>query len=377
MQTVKILHCADVHIGASESFLGSAAQSRRFETLLTFERIIKTADEQNVELLLIAGDLFDSNAIEQTFIDRTLAAIASIPRIKVIFAGGNHDPITPDSPFSRFQLPENLYILDTEDDVFEPEDMGVRIYGRSFADFSLQGKPRFSILPPKDDKINIMVMHGELSSDLNSRYNSITQGFIAGSGMDYIALGHIHKRTGVGKIGDTYCAYCGCPEGQGFDETEEKGVYIGEVKKGGCDLQFVPISKRLHICESVDISECADTSETITLIKKQLTNSYGEGYAENLYKIILTGTVGENTDIDPTEIASRLSELIYFVKVSDRTEIKPDLEALAGEKTLKGIFVKRMLERIEKAEDSEAPALRRALSLGLKAFKGEVQYHED
>ena len=45
MDTVKILHCADLHIGAQESFLGEKSLSRRLETLLTFERIIELARE--------------------------------------------------------------------------------------------------------------------------------------------------------------------------------------------------------------------------------------------------------------------------------------------------------------------------------------------
>ena len=68
METVKILHCADLHIGAAESFLGALAKSRRAETLITFEKIISLAKEEEVKLLLIAGDLFDSNNIEESFV---------------------------------------------------------------------------------------------------------------------------------------------------------------------------------------------------------------------------------------------------------------------------------------------------------------------
>ena len=101
MNSVKILHCADVHIGASESFLGHGASARRFETLLTFERIIAAAKESGAEIILIAGDLFDSNTIEQTFFDRVFSAIAAVPEIRVVVACGNHDPLNADSPFKK------------------------------------------------------------------------------------------------------------------------------------------------------------------------------------------------------------------------------------------------------------------------------------
>lgn len=377
MHRVKILHCADVHIGAAESFLGTGAASRRYETLLTFERIVAAAKESGTQLLLIAGDLFDSNGIEQTFFERTFEAIASAPEIKVIVACGNHDPLTADSPFKKLSLPKNLYVLGVEDDVISFDELGVRVYGKSFSEVHLKGRARFSILPPNDDKINLMVIHGDLSSDLNSDYNAITQGFIEQSGMDYIALGHVHKRTGVSLVGGSFCAYCGCPEGQGFDETDQKGVYIGEVSKGACDLKFLPISKRQHICEFVNVSDCKNSVEAAEHIAHKLEEKYGTQYGENLYKIILSGEVDENCELGITELVSRLQEKLYFVKVSDRTEIKPDLDALSGEKSLKGIFVKRMLARIETASEDEKPIIRRALTLGLRAFRGELDPNED
>lgn len=377
MQTVKILHCADVHIGASESFLGHGATIRRFETLLTFERIIAAAKENNTQIILIAGDLFDSNQIEQTFFDRVFAAVSSVPEIRVVVACGNHDPLNADSPFKKMPLPQNLFVMGEDDGVISFDDLKTRVYGRSFTQVHMQGKPRFSMLVPNDDYINLMVIHGDLSSDLNSDYNAITQGFISESGMDYIALGHVHKRTGVGRVGKTYCAYCGCPEGQGFDETDQKGVYIGDVSKGGCNLKFLPVSKRQHICEKIELSGNVSSDTVSNTAINQLREKYGENFGENLYKIVLVGEIDENCDISTAEITGRLSEMLYFVKVSDRTEIRPDLEALSGEKTLKGIFVRRMLDKIESAGDEEKPQLRRALTLGLRAFREELKFDED
>lgn len=378
MHFVKILHCADVHIGASESFLGHGATARRFETLLTFERIIAAAKENGTQIILIAGDLFDSNNIEQTFFDRVFAAVSAVPEIRVVVACGNHDPLNADSPFKRMTLPKNLYVMGEDDGVITFDDLKTRVYGRSFTQVHMQGKPRFSLLVPNDDFINLMVIHGDLSSDLNSDYNAVTQNFISESGMDYIALGHVHKRTGIGRVGKTYCAYCGCPEGQGFDETDQKGVYIGEVSKGACNLNFLPVSKRQHICEKVILSGDDISSDAISeTVIRTLYEKYGETFGENLYKIELVGEISENCEINTAEITGRLAEKLYFVKVADNTEIKPDLEALSGEKTLKGIFVKRMLDRINAAGEEEKAPLRRALTLGLRAFGEELKFSED
>lgn len=376
MNSVKILHCADIHIGAAESSLGALSTNRRAETLIAFEKIINLAKEEKVDILLIAGDLFNSNTIEKSFTDRVFECFAAIPHIKIVYAAGNHDPLNADSPFAKYTLPQNLFVLDTKDCFVEFCDLNTRVYGRSFKEVYMQGVSNFS-LQTDDNFINLMCIHGELRGDLGSDYNSITSDFVKTSGMDYIALGHVHKRTDIGKIGDTYVAYCGCPEGQGFDELGEKGVYVGKISKGACELQFVPVCKRMHISENVDISGLLSSNEVADKVLQHTKEKYADTFADNLYKIILIGELDEGTNLSLPEISARLNDTLYFAKLRDKTEIKVDFEALSQENTLKGIFVRNMLARIENAESQEEKSkLKYALSIGIKAFSGEVNYDE-
>ena len=370
MNSVKILHTADIHIGAVDSFLGANAQSRRFETLITFERIIDTAIENGVQLIAVAGDLFDNDNPETVFVDAVFNKIANCG-IKIVYCAGNHDPLNANSPFVSRALPENLFVLGKEDQCIVFEDISTRVYGRSFDSAYLKGNEVFTLDVPNDDFINIMVQHGELKGDLGSDYNSITPKFVKKSGMDYIALGHIHKRTPVGKIDNTFFAYCGCPEGQGFDELDQKGVYMGTVSKGKCDLEFVPVSKREHIHQKIDITDVSDITSHILSV---LSEKY-ENFADNLYKIELIGEIDPDLELSIPEITTRLSEKLYFVKIKDSTEYKIDLELLAKDPSLKGIFVKNMLAKMEQAENKEP--YKKALKIGLKAFKSEVNYIED
>ena len=102
----------------------------------------------------------------------------------------------------------------------------------------------------------------------------------------------------------------------------------------------------------------------------------GENFADNLYKIVLTGEIPETLDIDKNEIAERLKSVTYFAKVYDETSIKFDLQKIKNEVTLRGIFVKNMLEKI--ASDKENKTIyERALKIGLKAFEKEVNFDED
>lgn len=376
MKPVKILHCADIHIGAEEAFLGARAQSRRAETLITFEKIVNIARENSVDIILIAGDLFNSNNIEKPFVERVFECLACVPDIKVVFAAGNHDPLNAESPFKKYSAPKNVFVLETKDCFVEFKELNTRVYGKSFKEVYMTGESRFS-LEADPEFINIMCIHGEVRADLGSNYNSITNAFIETSRMDYMALGHVHKCSGINKIGNTYFAYCGCPEGLGFDELNEKGIYLGEISKDICSLRFVPTAKRMHICEQIDVGEESSSSRISDRITDVLKQKYKDTYTENLYKIILTGEIDEGTVISVPEITARLNDFLYFAKVKNKTELKVDLELLSKEKSLKGIFVKNMLGKIDSADETEKESLKAALNLGLKAFVGEVSYDED
>lgn len=376
MKTVKILHCADVHIGAAESFLGEKAQSRRFETLITFEKIVDLAIKENVKVVAMAGDIFDSNSIEESFFSAVFKKIAEAENIKFIFAAGNHDPLDMKSPFLRKKLPENLYVLGAQDDCLVFDELSLCVYGRSFDSAFLRGKDQIRLTQSGRDYVNLMVQHGDLSGDMNSEYNAITQNFIASSGMDYIALGHIHKRSNIEKIGNTYFAYSGCAEGHGFDEPGEKGVYIGEIGKGICQLTFVPLNRRMYLTEKISIENITTNTQAAETIISALKLKHGDNFTENFYKISITGA-GMSGGLDLEEIKSRLSEKLYFVKLKDKTELSVDLSVLSKEASLKGIFVKNMLEAINSADESEKEKYKNALKTGLSAFLSEVSFDAD
>ena len=184
------------------------------------------------------------------------------------------------------------------------------------------------------------------------------------------------QRTEIGKIGDTFCAYCGCSEGQGFDELGEKGVYIGTVSKGKVELNFESVCRRMHIAEDINIEGIPSSPEIADAILSKLQEKYGENFAENLYKITLKGNLPKNTEINITEILERLENNVYFAKIKDKTEPSQNLEELASENSLKGIFVKKMLEKIA-LDDQNKERYIYALKLGLKAFNTEGELYED
>lgn len=374
---IRFLHTADLHLGASVSASPSVANERRQEALLTLERLFSICKNNEIPLMLIAGDLLENNSVEPKFFEGFLRQVSANPEITVVFSAGNHDPLTADSPFLNYSLPENLIVLSTEDDCVEIESLPVRIYGKSFGSVYMAGKTNFSIPVTEDEKLNIMVLHGDFAGDSLGEYNPISRQFIELSKMDYIALGHIHSFSPPEKIGKTYFAYPGTPEPHGFDETGVKGAIAGEISKNEFRYEFIPCARRSYEVVNADVSAAANGAEATEIIKNILKEKFGDSYENNFYKIILEGEISANAVLDCDEIRTRLNEGIYFVKLRDNTVLHTDLQVLRNENSIKGKFVNLMLEKIENATDSDKQKLENALAIGLKAFSSQVKYNED
>lgn len=374
---IRFLHTADLHLGAAVSSTAVVSSERRYEALITLERLFAICRANEIPLMLIAGDLLENNSVEPRFFEGFLRCINMHSDITVVFAAGNHDPLTADSPFLNARLPENLIVLGPEDQCLELENLPVRIYGKSFGSIYMQGKNNFSIPAKNDEKLNVMVLHGETGTDLSGNYNTVTKSFIELSGMDYIALGHIHAFAAPQKFGATFYAYPGTPEPHGFDELGLKGVIVGELKKNDLRYEFVPTAKRRYEVVEVDLGNIQNSIEATEKITEILRGKFGNTYQNNFYKIILTGEISGDTVIDADEICTRLKNTLYFVKIRDNTQPRVDMEILKNENSLKGKFVKLMCEKISAADASEKENLQRALYIGLKAFSSEVKYNEN
>ena len=367
--SVKIIHTADLHLGRALPYLDARAASRRSEVALTLQKITDICKERSADALVIAGDLFESPNPQSDIAAQTFSILGNAG-LPVIICAGNHDCLLCDSPYFSESLPKNIYLLTKETPVFKLGDKAY-IYGESFYDYE-----KFSSAPPAlpaADGIHIMVLHADIETE--SRYNPINADFLAQSGADYVALGHIHKRSELKRAGNTHYAYSGCPEGQGFDELWVCGVYCVTIDKNSVQAEFIPTSRRIHAFEKVDITACEDNLQVCTAIYEQLKAKYGENFGDNLYKIHLTGYKGFKPDIN--FITDNIASGVYYVKVADKAHAKVNLELLAKEPTLKGIFARRMAEKINACEDGERELLQQALQLGLAAFDGEVVFDED
>lgn len=374
---VKIAHCADLHIGSQCLGIGNKSNVRKHELKNTFFRILDTCSTEKVELLLIAGDLFDDVNLSVADVQDVKNAVAKV-NFKVVISPGNHDPFTTDSPYTSSWSENVIIFKNNKIECIKLDDFNLNLWGCAFKG-AYEKENFLKDLQVKDsDSINICVMHGNISSSGEDVYCPVKICDIEQSGMDYIALGHIHKRSEICRAGGTCYAYAGCPEGRGFDETGSKGIYIGTISKGHSDLQFKKICKRNYELLSVDISDAGTENEVIDLILKNIRQRYGDSYPENLYDITLAGYVSEDFFIDILKLETALNEKLFFAKVTDDTETEINTEKLKFRNDFKSIFIKKMLLKIENSKSEyEEVVNKKALKIGLRAFCGDVKYRDN
>lgn len=363
---IRVLHTGDLHLDTPFAGLAPAkARLRRKEQRELLERLRALVEERQIDVVLIAGDVFDSDHV---FYETThmLADVLGRMPAKVFIAPGNHDPYSDYSPYAAIQWPENVHLFRSEGmERVELPELHAVVYGTAFTSKYRDNSPLEHFKAGYDeDMTRLMVLHGDLSP-ARGRYGSVTPEQIGATGMDYVALGHIHRFTEVWKQQDTAFAYCGCPEGRGFDECGEKGVLIGTVERGRADMAFLPICRRRYEEVTLDVTG-QDAAQLLSAASVSVTG-------DDIYRFHLTGE-REGGPLRTQALSAMLANKYFDVQVLDETTPATDLWARAEEDTLTGLFLRKMRDRIELAESPEERAeLERAARFGLAALEGREE----
>ena len=362
---VRIFHCADLHLDSPFSLSSPAkADQRRIELRSAFTSALMIAKQQQTQLFFISGDLFDSEYVTRDTAELIVSELGAFPSCRFFISPGNHDPINDVSPYKTVPFPENVHIFGPSKEKVSIPELNVNVYGFGFGSASYMSCPVAGYGNLDPDAVNILVVHGDTSSPL-SKYGPVTKNDIALSGFDYIALGHIHAPTGVLREGNTFYAYPGCLEGRSFDEPGYHGALAGTIEKGNVDLKFIRFSKRRYETTSVDVTGAATKQAAIEIIRSKI-RSYGN---DTIIRVNVTGTVPEPYLIRPSEIGKGY-EYPCKIELIDSTVPEIDLTSLEKDTTLKGVFYKKMLDRLAAVppESEEYATLLAALKYGLSAL---------
>jgi len=363
--SVRVFHCADLHLDSPFSLSSpAAADQRRIELRSAFTSALMIAKQNKTQLFFISGDLFDSEYVTRDTAELIVGELAAFSECRFFISPGNHDPINDVSPYKTVKFPENVHIFGPSKEKVALPELGVNVYGVGFNSASYMSSPVVGYGALDRDCINILVCHGDTSSPL-SRYGPVTANEIASSGFDYIALGHIHAFSGVKKEGDTFYAYPGCLEGRSFDEPGYHGALMGTIGKGEADLKFYRFSKRRYESVTVDVSGASTKQAAIDIIRSTV-RPYGN---DTIIRVNVTGSVPEPYLIRPAEIGKGY-EYPCKIELTDSTVPEIDLTSLEKDTTLKGVFYNRMLSRLSAAApgSEEYSLLLLALKYGIAAL---------
>jgi len=359
---VKFLHLADFHL---DSALGALppekAAIRRREMRETVSDAFILAQEENADMIFISGDLFDG---DNTFFDTVRFLMDTMGKVPahIFISPGNHDFISPSSPYFSCPVPKNVTIF--KRNAIERAGVfgNVAVYGAAFC-ARWQDAPLIKgFSRDSADKTSVLVMHADDVSP-SSRYNPVSPEDMERSAFTYAALGHNHEFSGKLSAGSSVYAHPGCIEGRGFDETGAKGAIVGEISEGCVDIAFRPLCRRRYEVKELDISD-VETADGLFDRLRALSSE------RDILRIVLSGERG--VDIDVTALQSALSENFFHLSLIDRSRRREDIFSRAGEQSLRGLFLKELKRKLDRASsDEERSKILLAARYGLCAMDGE------
>jgi len=360
---MKFVHIADMHFDspfinlADKEGLGDL---RRLEQRKVFKKIIEYIKENNVEYFFISGDLYEQKYIKKSTIEYINNLFKEIPETKIFIAPGNHDPYTKNSYYNQFYWSENVKIFTAKVEKVETDN--ANIYGYGFNDFYCKNSGIQDINLDNREKLNILVMHGTIDGGNieNNEYNPISSKVLNEKGFDYVAMGHIHKLD-YNHEENQRIVYPGSTVSLGFDELGKHGMIVGELEKNKINLQFIPLDETEFKLYELDVTNIISKEELIENINELKFNE------NNLIEIILSGK--RNFEIDKYEILKLISNN-KIIKIKNNTKINYNIEQLANETTLKGLFAKKMLEKLntENITEEERKVIENAIEIGMDAL---------
>ena len=352
---LNIIHGADFHLDSPFSGLSpERAAQRRGEQRDLLTRLAQLAREKQADLVLLSGDLMDGETVYRETAQALSQALGGIP-CPVFLAPGNHDCYSPSSVYATLDWPDNVHIFTTPtmEGVDLPQ-LNCTVYGRAFCSPHETGSPLAGFRAAEDGRLTLACLHGDTAP--GSGYGPISQEEIAASGLDYLALGHVHQHSGLQRAGRTVWAYPGCPEGRGFDELGEKGVLYLEAEPGHVSAQFVPLCRRRYQDIRVDVTG-SDPLDAVL-------NALPPATEEDIYRITLTGAC---TAPDLARLQRALAPRFYGLTVRDETRLPQDLWQRREEDSLTGLFLREMEQLCAKRPDD--PVCRLAARFGLAALE--------
>ncbi len=360
---MRFIHTADWHIGratAPQRYGADFARQRRHELLETAETIVRFANENDVDLILCAGDLFHDSQVHLDELQSLNGILSRLEKTKFVLISGNHDPLLKDSSYRRIswceqliQAPEGCSSLD-----FPELDCCIHTYGWNEAEQPLAVLDSWQ--PKKQARYDILLLHGDALT-APSRYLPLTPKWLRSLPMDYIALGHIHQAA----VLDKHIRYAGSPEPHNISETGDHGFWLCDLTEEGLSVQKITTAQRKCVRKRMEIA-ATDASWQLRMAIRSMAQAEG---IRDLYDIELCGQHSAEAPIDTEQLRQELLSDGVLCQLKDSTLPDYDLQRLRqeNENNLLGGFIRSF----EGKALSEKEQL--ALDIGIEVLLQEMR----
>jgi DNA repair exonuclease SbcCD nuclease subunit len=368
----KILHTADIHLGRRFPGLGEKGASQREQVRTTFKNIAALAIDEKVDLVLIAGDLFDCNQQPQRNIELVTEQFKLLEKngIPICLIPGTHDSLDSSSIYTKVNFEERCHNLK----LFSEEMMSCEEYPH--LDLTVYGIPNLGQTPGlsplkglkrlTSTKYHVAMVHGSLliPGKVEEDEELFTAGDIQGSDMDYIALGHWHSTLPCSEKG-VISWYSGAPEWLDWGQKTRAVLLVDISDQGETKVTPRDIGARHSDEIELDVADIKDVIELKSIIQ--------EGANTNLLrKIELKGLRDAAFSFDLRELEEEFGNGFFSLRIDDKSSLR--LDNISPEdypdKPLIANFVRMAMREIEEARDEEKKIAEDVLQYGVAWLEG-------
>ncbi len=341
---IKFIHSADIHLDSPlrglQYYEGAPVESIRGATRQAFKNLVALAISEEVDFILIAGDLYDGEWKDYNtglFFASQMSKLREAG-IRVFIVSGNHDAASQIS--RQLRMPDNVEIFSPKKpETITIDDLDIAIHGRSFAGQVITEDLSSSYPDATDGFFNIGILHTSATGrEGHEPYAPCTLEGLLSKGYDYWALGHVHKREILHE--DPWIIFPGCIQGRHIRETGEKGCTLVSVD----DRQIIQVEhKEIDVLRwgirSKDVSEAESIGDVVDLVSAVVAEEAGKSNGRPMaLRLIITGNSKAHAGLianpeqcinDIREVATDISNGdIWIEKVKIKTAAQIDLEEI-------------------------------------------------
>jgi exonuclease SbcD len=382
---LRLLHTADVHLGARHADLGEEASAQRERQFAAFQATIDLAIAEKVDLVLIAGDLFDSNTQPRRSVERVAAELKRLveAKIRTVIIPGTHDVYDRSSVYRAYDLAA-LAGTSADDDfvtILTPDrpdvvlsTCDIAVHARVFPTKRAPGSPLRDLSVKGDDRAtwHVGLVHGAIAISGKTDADDVVldREEIGPTGLDYLALGHWHSAQ-QGKAGGVTYAYSGSPEPIALDQDRAGKVLLVTLEEVSGERSVSVEERQVGRTrfERVEIDGAGIKSQP-----ELVTQLAARADPDLVLDARIVGVRPDDLDLDVDEVEQQLKPSFLKVRVRDLALPALTEGALPPADTIAGAFIRDVEGRIAELEASDKAAdaaeLRDVLRLGRLLLTG-------